>query len=415
MSRSPDVVFAWLNVHGGVFHKLVHLHAQLGKAGIDCELLFASGPPRGLKVGVDVPKALIPELASSGVHFLPRTEVLSRVEALSPRLLVCDAHHDQDLPGLISRARARGVVTAQMATLLGDFTCHGADHLLLQHPLTLFFEREYSRTPESLRFQQAKGLHFTGNIFFEPLVNTLFGGFAGREDFCSKYGFDPSRPICLWLPSYEDARHEDYGLIVRAVAEAGCNLAVKLHPWEYTFLKHGTDTWSLGTTSDRIWGASAVAEPDSTWAFKYCDVAVMRTSTTCLEIPFWDRPSLLIPSSAYASLVLAQANMVASCALRLHSVQDFAARLQSGDIPRFTLDDYAKARAMIRLDTSADAFAQTVEAVRLILESPDSAGISPAQIVLGRLYDSYVNDDLSRSLPLTRRIRFEIGRLLRRL
>lgn len=412
MDASPDVLISWLNVHGGVFHKLMRLQELLVSRGVSCELLFAAGPPRGLKLGVDVPEEMLSGLERSGIHFLPREEVLRRTAQASPKLLICDAHHDPDLPKLIAQARGRGVVTAQMATLLGDFTCHGAEHLLLQHPLTLFFELEYSRTPESSRFSECTGIHFTGNIFFEPTLNPLFGGFDSRQSFCQKYGFDPTRPICLWLPSYEDARHPDYGRIVRAVDDAGMNLAVKLHPWEYTFLKHGTDTWGLGATSNTLWGATALAEPDSSWAFFYCDAAILRTSTTCIELPFWEKPSLLMPSTAFAKLVQAQSNMVGSCSKNLNSMDAFESYIKAGKLPRYAASDFETARAKVRQRTEVDAYTQTIESIQSILDDPAGAGIHPGDGPLGRLYYPHVDGALARSLPMTRRLRYEAGRML---
>lgn len=412
--RAPDVRIAWLNVHGGVFHKLLRLHGELAAAGLSCELIISAGPPRGLKVGVDVPEALLPELAARNIHFLPRAEALHKAASTPARLLVTDAHHDPDLPALIAGARKQGGLTAQMSTLLGDATCHGADHLLLQHPLTLFFELEYHHTPEAQGFFKARGLHFTGNIFFEPTLNELHGGFASRAGFFAKYGLDPARPLCLWLPNAADARHQDYGRVVRAAREAGLNLLVKLHPWEYVFKKHGVDSWGLGVSSDITWNARAVDEQDSSWAYGFCDLAVMRASATCLEMPFWEKPSALLPSTAYPGLVRAQAGLVAGCSVRLEGV-DALPGLLSGPLPRFAPEEYAAARASVRLDTSRDAYVQTVAAILEILQTPARSGpqYSPAELM--RLYDPHVSLELARSLRPTRRLRFEAGRLLRRL
>ncbi|MDR3641629.1 MAG: hypothetical protein P4L39_09940 [Humidesulfovibrio sp.] len=412
--NAPDVCITWLNVHGGVFHKLITLHERLTEAGLSCELLFSAGPPHGLKVGVDVPEALLPGLAARGIHFLPRAEVLQKAETSPARLLIADAHHDPDLPGLIARARLRGVVTAQLATLLGDFTSHFADHLLLQHPLTLFFELEYNHTRESHRFFQAKGIHFTGNLFFEPTVNTLVDSFASREDFCAKYGIDSARPLCLWLPNAVDARSAVYGQVLRMAGNVGLNLLVKLHPWEYAFKKHGTDTWGLGTTSDVLWNARAVDEPDGAWAYRFCDLAVMSTSATCLEMPFWGKPSVLLPSASHPGLMRAQARLVADCSVSLDAVEQLP-DVFSGPLPHFLPADYASACAQVRQDCSRDAYVQTVAAIETILAAPETAGHLSSPAALRRLYDPFVSQELRASLSASRRLRYDAGRLLRRL
>lgn len=411
---APDVCILWLTVHGGAFHKLIVLHERLVEAGLTCELIFSAGPPRGLKIGVDVPEALVPELEARGVRFLPRAEALQAAEASLARLLITDAHGDPDLPGLIARARSRGAVTAQLATLLADFTCHGADHLLLQHPLTLFFELEYHHTRESQRFFQATGIHFTGNIFFEPTVNTLVNTYASREEFFAKYGFDPARPLCLWLPNRADIEHPSYGAVLKAAKDAGLNLAVKLHPWEYVFKKHGVDTWGLGRTSDEMWNVPAVEEPDGTWAYAFCDLAVMRTSATCLEMPFWEKPSVLLPETRHSGFTKPQAEMVASCA---YVLKDEAALtdLLKGPLPPISPAAYAVGRARVRLDCTRDAYTQTVEAVQAILAAPESAGRPGSPADIRRLYDREVFPAMRRGLPPGHRVKYELGRLWRSL
>jgi hypothetical protein len=413
---APEICIAWLNVHGGAFHKLIRLHEALGAAGLTSELYFSTCPPRGLKAGAEPGSDLSPDakadLERRGVFLLPRQEVLRRVEASRARLLLTDAHHDPDLPGLIAKARARGAITAQMATLLGDFTCHGAEHLLLQHPLTLFFELEFNRTSESRRFFEAASVTFTGNIFFEPTSNMLHGGHASREDFFGKYGFDPGRPLLLWLPSAPDVRDESYGQVAQAARNAGYNLAAKLHPWEYAFKKHGPPhPWGLEQSSDKLWGVTAVDEADTTWAYHFCDAAILRASAMSLEMPFWRRPSLILPSSVLPEYFNAQAAMVASCSVRLPSAQALEDFLATRPLPEFQAKDYARAQAATRLDLVHDAYELTVQALARLLKGDTPQRLSPA--ALRRLYDPHVTPELMRSLRPTRRLRALAGRLWR--
>ncbi|MDO9082907.1 MAG: hypothetical protein Q7U56_06455 [Humidesulfovibrio sp.] len=436
---APDILIAWFNVHGGAFHKLLALHERLRASGLDCRLGFNSGPPRGLKTGADVPEALLPELESQGVRLLPRAELLAWAAELlagskdeRPRLLLTDAHHDPDIPGLIAEAKTRGVTTVQMATLLGDFTCHGAEHLLMQHPLTLFFEREFNRTKESARLAQAKSITFTGNIFFEPTTNPLFGGFADRAGFCAKYGYNPERPILLWLPSAPDAASPIYEEVCQVVERAGMNLAIKLHPWDYALKKHGPqpgDAWGLGRPSDEVFGRRAVDEPDSTWAFHFCDAAILRTSAMSLELPFWERPGLLLPAELKPKLFEAQAFMTRTCSLSLGGV-DALERLLEGELPSHSPEDYQRARNVVRLPGPDDAYARTASALRQILagdgqdghgpDRPGDTAAPPAQLrpgnspdALGRAYEPHVNDMLARALTPARRLRYEFGCLRR--
>jgi len=419
---APDVLIAWFNAHGGAFHKLLALHGRLASAGVRCELCFNSGPPRGLKVGADVPEARLEELAAQGVRLVSRPELAELAKKSEARLVITDAHHDADIPGVLAAVRARGGKTAQLATLLGDFTCHGADNLLVQHPLTLFFEREFNRTRESERLALAETIYYTGNIFFEPTVNDLFGGFADRAAFCAKYGFNLARPICLWLPSAPDNTPEVYGAVCEAVEQAGLNLAIKLHPWDYALKKHGAqpgDAWGLGRPSDEVFGRRAVDEPDTTWAFRFCDAAVLRTSAMSVELPFWERPSLLLPATLKPRLFEAQAHMARRCSVWLSGMDDLRRRLKDWDIPRFDSDDYAAARDVVRLPGEGDAYVRTVAAIRHILgqEVAPPAHVEPkgSFAALARSYAPHVDHMLRRSLTPRRRLRYELARLRRTL
>ena len=426
---AADILIAWFNAHGGAFHKLLTLHKALVRAGTSCELVFASGPPRGLKPGVDIPANLLPELATSGVRLVPRAEALALARQTTARLLVTDAHHDLDLPALLTEVAARGVLTAQLATLLGDFTCHGAQHLLVQHPLTLFFELEYNRTREAAKFAQASRVYFTGNLFFEPTVNTLFGGYDSREAFCQHYNFHPDRPICLWLPSAPDVRDPMYGEICQAVERAGMNLAIKLHPWEYAFRKHGAegvDPWGHGKASDELWGRRAVSETDATWAFRFADAAILRASAMSLEMPFWHTPSLVLPSSLSPQLFAAQAHMVRRCSLPLTTTAELATLLAQNKLPRFSPTDYAAGQDAVRLPGPGNGYERTVAALLHILHGTDTNSTAaghhtPPHITpngslrpLKASYDSLITPSTAGALLPTRRLRFEAGRLWRR-
>lgn len=420
---TPDIHIAWFNAHGGAFHKLLRLHAELVRAGAGCELVFASGPPRGLKPGVDIPETLLPDLEAAGVRLAPRAEALERARATKARLLVTDAHHDADIPAVLTEVQARGVETAQLATLLGDFTCHGARHLLVQHPLTLFFELEYNRTRESARLASAQRVYFTGNLFFEPTVNELHGGYADREAFCARYGFNPARPICLWLPSAPDARDPVYGEVCGAVERAGMNLAIKLHPWEYAFRKHGAegvDPWKLGKVSDELWGRRAVDEADGTWAFRFCDAAILRASAMSLEMPFWEKPSLLLPATVVPRLFEAQAHMVARCARPVASTAALARLLAEGVLPEYSAQDYASGQGAVRLPGPGNGYDRTVAALLHILNGARLEALPPSIEPKGSLarlkasYDALIGPETARALLPRRRLRFEAGRLWRK-
>lgn len=361
---------------------------------------------------MDFPLDAAADLERRGVFMLPRRELLRRAESSRARLLLTDAHLDPDLPSLIAKKRASGALTAQMATLLGDFTCHGAEHLLLQHPLTLFFELDFNRTAESSRFFEASSITFTGNIFFEPTLNQMHGGYATRSEFFTKYGFDPERRLFLWLPSAPDACDDSYAQVARAVRNAGHNLAVKLHPWEYAFKKHGPPhPWGLSQSSDVLWGVTAVDEPDTTWAYHFCDAAILRASAMSLEIPFWERPAFVLPSSIRPEFFDAQAALVAPTTLPFPSTQALERFLATEPMPEFQTVDYARSQAATRLDLTRDAYELTIQALSRLLGAGGSERLSPTE--LRRAYDPHVTPELLRTLGFTRRVRATAGKLWR--
>lgn len=125
----------------------------------------------------------------------------------------------------------------------------------------------------------------------------------------------------------------------------------------------------------------AVDEPDSTWAYRFCDIAIMRTSSTSLELPFWDKPAVQLPSTSYPGLVRAQAAMVAGCSAVRSNPSRPCQGCLAGPLPRPAPQDYATARALVRLDSTRDAYTQTVEALQSILAAPRASGLAntPAQ------------------------------------
>jgi len=165
----------------------------------------------------------------------------------------------------------------------------------VQHPISLWVALDYSRMKSAARLAQAKGVFFSGNIFYEPLLNTWTSALRTREQFLAKYALDPARPTALWLPNREDGQDPDYGRIMERARAAGFNVLVKLHPWEYKQLRHGFDPYGQGMTSAERWGAGAMDECDSSWALAFCDVGLMRGSSLGLELPFWRKPGVYLP------------------------------------------------------------------------------------------------------------------------
>lgn len=295
MART-DIAICWVNVHGGSYHALFYLRDRLRQEGLSCKVFLSSAPPLGLQIGVDLLQSQADALAQDDIHILPLEQLGAALKRTGARLCLFDAHEGTEVPRLLRMAKEdMRAITVQASTLLADFTYHGADYALVQHPISLWFIFDYSRERLAAEIAQAKGIFFSGNIFYGPLLNTWTSDIRGRDQFLEKYGLDPAKPIGLWLPNREDGLEPVYGRILSQLREAGMNALVKLHPWEYKQLRHGFDPHGMGKTSAEIWGATAIDERDSSWAMHFCDIGVMRGSSMGLELPYWRKPGIYLP------------------------------------------------------------------------------------------------------------------------
>jgi hypothetical protein len=385
---SYDVLIVLLNVHGGSYHCAFRLLERLGQAGLSCAALLATDPTRGLQVGLDVQEEDVRRLAGLDIHVLPRAKIRAVLADVPGRLVLFDSFRDEETPQLAARVRERHTArTGQLAALLADFSYAGVDHAFVQHPLTLWFELEYARTSGARNLVRARGIHFCGNIFHEPVCNTWTSTIRTREDFCAKYGLDPQKPIGLWLPDREDGQSPAYGQVLEAVRAAGLNVAVKMHPWEYKMLGHGFDHYGTGRTSAQIWGVPAVEERDRSWAFFFCDVAVTRGSTVSLELPFWGKPGIHIPPEGkYRRVVRGLIRLVGTCSLRRNSTAGLAEVLARHREFGFGAAEYRAARANVVTDPDRDAFEQHLERILEILERPTDPPAVGSLAPVRRLY-----------------------------
>jgi len=291
-----DIAICWVSVHGGRYHALLHLRDRLRRQGIRCTVLLNCDAPLGLQLGVDLNPEQAAALVDDDIHIVSLSRMADALRETGARLCLFDAHAGPEVPLLIERVRRdMAAITVQTSSLLADYTCHGADYALVQHPISLWVALDYSREKTATRLAQAKAVFFSGNIFYEPLLNTWTSGLRTREQFQAKYALDPAKPTALWLPNREDGQDPDYGRIMERARAAGFNVVVKLHPWEYKQLRHGFDPYGQGMTSAKRWGARAMDECDSSWGLAFSDVGLMRGSSMGLELPFWRKPGIYLP------------------------------------------------------------------------------------------------------------------------
>jgi len=311
-----DVVIVNLLVHGGAYHKLIRLKDRLQEAGVRSKLLISCAKPFGLQMDVDVDTDCIEQLQKDDV-FIVDEEELKAIIAQTPAKLYIFDFSEIDLIGeLITCVREKHKAqTAQMGFFLDDFCYWGSDHVLLQHPLTLWFLLKHRRREDTKKLATAQSMHFVGNVMLEPILNTWTTTITSRDDLITKYNLDPSLPICLWLPDRADGFMDVYGEVVDEVQKSKMNLLVKLHPLEYKNIKHnlGKKFGALNTSAEK-WNVTALEEKDSSWAMHMCDVAIVAASTVGIDISFWKKPVIYIEKKRTWP-----AEIVKACSTRIHS------------------------------------------------------------------------------------------------
>ncbi|MBG0777311.1 MAG: hypothetical protein H0S85_12875 [Desulfovibrionaceae bacterium] len=366
-----DAIVALHLVHGGSWHKLIRFVERLRGEGLRAALLVSRDAPLGLQEGVDFDAALAERLAGLDVHVVSMETMRAVLDAVPCRVvLFCGGddtkgaaagHRLRDLAAL---AHARGARTLQFSYVIDDFQYAGTTAVVLPHPVTLWFVLRHYRRHSCRDLPGARRIFFGGNLLAAPVCNAWTSTVADRASLFAKYGLDPERPTCLWLPNRSDGATGVYGAVLDAVRGAGMNLLVKLHPWEYKNKVHKFDPRFGGSaTSADKWGCAEIEERDGSWAQRFCDVAVVAGSSVALEMPFWERPV------AYVDPFYWCFGFVRSCAVRLDRVDQLGGLL-AGPPPHPSPEDYAAARG--RMQPPGDAVELHVEAVKEVLEMPSA-------------------------------------------
>lgn len=366
-----DVIMAWTSLHGGSWHKLIKLHEMLGESGLKSLLLINSDAPMGLQEGIDFESHHQKALVEIDVHILPFKKMHEAMLATPASLYVFASIECDMTRQLMESAKAiPSAKTAQLCSLLGDFSCYGADYILVQHPITFYFEIDYTRSRWNKRLKQARSVIYAGNIFFEPVENTWTSEAQGWDGLCKKYEFDPKLPLGLWLPDRTDGLDESYGMVLDAIKSVPMNAAVKMHPWEYKSLSHGgPDDIYHGKTSAELWGTTAIDEKDSALAFKHCAFGVTRGSSVGIEMAYLRKPSIFIPHDTMQYWPELYHAMTKRCSFMMDSVEDLQPFLREKYPFNLQEEDYTSSFHHF-MTSEKDAFTMHVEAFIEMIERP---------------------------------------------
>jgi len=375
-----------LAVHGGSYHKVVEFAHQLIERGISARLLISVSPRLGLQLGVDIDEDDRETLESAGVLVATYEEIRRYVEQVRARLYVFDGSKSARIGSLIDLVRTRHrAKTAQICSMYHEFIYWGSDYVFLQHPLSLWFIRDVYRWPGWQRLRSARRIEFVGNIYAEPVCNTLTSTIRTKSGLCRKYGLDADKPVCLWLPDRHDGNRPVYPAVVNAVKSASYNLLVKPHPWEYKNIKHGFDPrYGEGVTSAEKYGCEAVEERDSSWCLRFSDMVVIGTSTIGIEMPYWRKPFIYINSGSWRNRV------VESCCVWLRSPDQITGVFAQGGVPQFSENDYLDALHYLHPDPVRDSFTLHCDATCRALEDPGTGGAIGSNRAIQSLYRNIV-------------------------
>lgn len=374
MAEKYDVIIAWTSMHGGTWHKLIRLHEVLGEAGLKSRLLVNADAPMGLQKGIDYEEKHRLTLAEADVHILPFDQMYDAMLDVPASLYVFGSFESEFTKKLVAAAKAiPNAKTAQLCALLADFSSYGTDYLLAQHPMTFYFEIDYTRSRWRHRLKQARSIIYAGNIFFEPVDNIWTSDIRGWDGLCDKYGFDPNLPLGLWLPDRSDGLDDSYEKVVDAIRAVPMNAAVKMHPWEYKNLCHGgPDDIYCGKTSAEQWDVTAIEEKDSALAFKHCAFGVTRGSSVGIELAVLRKPSIFIPHDTMQYWPDLYHAMTRRCSFMMDSVNSLSPFLRETYPFDLKEEDYTSSFHHF-LTSRHDAFSLHVEAFKKIIESPRPA------------------------------------------
>jgi len=384
-----DVVFINISVHGGSFHKIIHISELLNKKGLRSIALFSCEAPLGLQPGIDIDLDGQKSLCEGRVLFCNHSFIKSFINKNSARLYFFDFNKLPIIGELIQDAKKHlNAQTAQMCYIFDSFCYWDSHYLFLPHPLTLWFYLEHNNGPYEKILNAAKKIYFTGNLLSEPICNIWTTKVNNVDSLINKYKLNPNLPVCLFLPDRLDGKFSYYGYIIDSIRKASFNLLIKLHPWEYKDLQHGfSNVYGKHKTSADEWGVSAIEEKDASWATAFSDLIVVAGSSVAIEMPFWHKPVIYYNKKNWRT------DIVKDASIRVHSKLALSRALNKKSWKAITEVHFSKAMKNIHpYDFASDGVVQTlVDKIFHILSSdPNHKCGYQSKLELKNIYSPYL-------------------------
>jgi hypothetical protein len=299
MSRPPRVlIVATKNVRENPFRHLSLVDALRERGAQPSLVLLGKSLSSFGYASADVESPL---LGDAEVYYVDRLADYRRLARRADAVML-DIWRDNKT--LVRLSLALGKLVVEVDTVSGlDGWSFGSHALLLKGE---FLRRMYQTTYA----ERYPGMEYvaTGSIAHDlPAPQRL----PDREEFCARYGLDPSRSVAVFFPKgikvFEDKlklwfgeKGEEYNAwyldryraICHAVRDAGMNLVIKLHPSAYASYRtrrdHEYHFWE-----DFPWGA--VLEPEDTYAcYRHGGVGLSVVSHSVLDFGYFRHPFVYV-------------------------------------------------------------------------------------------------------------------------
>lgn len=302
-----DVVFYAYWVHSSHVHKYLALHNRLKK---HCNVLTIIA-----KEHFGITEEEFRQFKAEdveGVLHLEMDDALGKLREVDFKVGIFSSNgrkgwvgEDEDPEPLgrkdIDIAREKGAVSIQISEMITDFYYAGADIASLVSQEGVDWHLKYGGHRYQWRPFDANpqpNYMFSNCLLWDNTEECLPYKLT-REQFCHKYGLDPSKDFFVWLPDtiINLFRGTEQSELYRNTYEKVCsldNIVVKLHPHDYKGLHYFK--FDNKHSSEHFAGKdiSVVESIDTHWCYKYAACGISLQSSVSIEFPMYRTPFLYV-------------------------------------------------------------------------------------------------------------------------
>tara|TARA_R100000805_G_C3622667_1_gene127909 strand:+ start:1650 stop:2771 length:1122 start_codon:yes stop_codon:yes gene_type:complete len=298
--KLPNVILYFCGIHNSHPQKYLQLHNELskncdvlslidgGKWGLSEEKILKY---RGDKFPLENVKVVDPGTAFQVIH---QAGQALKNASFNPVCVMSSNYRKGHVENAdVNCARSAGFATVQISEMANEFYYAGADYSSV---LSKKFESIYTHK----NYGNSKMLY--SNCLLWDVVDPGESMQLSREEFCLKYGLDPSLPVFVWGPDAIQCQHQEAQEVYKEVCKIP-NVILKLHPNEVR--RHKAERfggkWSYELFTDR---KVPVLDPlDTHWAFTYMDALINYQSTLSMEVPMYNKPTIYVNTNSENNLL----------------------------------------------------------------------------------------------------------------